>query len=395
MKDREKENKAPASKKNVWLRAAVAVVLIAVAAAAFTYGFTRLFSAETGYRTVESTSGKADCSSDFVFTYHLGVSGKSPTAEWKAVTSLYSEKAVYYYRLFHAAETFEDTPNLALINQSPNTAVTVPDELYRALEKAAADPGRNVYLAPVYAYYEVLFSSSYDEDAALWDPAENEALGETCRRALTFIGDEEQISLKFLGNDTVSLTVSPAYLRFAEEVGIDAFLDFGWLKNAYIADLMAEDFIRAGFLCGVLSARDGFVRNFDESAGEYAFDFFYENGGAVRIGGKLTYSDECAIVTFHAFALDEAEERLVYTYADGRRVTRYLTLADGLPHDARGAVTAYARNGSCADLALSLLPYYTGDRAETFTDPGAGLIRYDGRGVRHREIEGFTFSPNA
>ncbi|MBQ3866752.1 MAG: hypothetical protein II776_07600, partial [Clostridia bacterium] len=259
MKEPEKNNKDSASGKNVWIRAAVTVVLIVVAAAAFTYGFTSLFSAETGYRTVESTSGKADCSSDFIFTYHLGVSGKSPTAEWKAITSLYSERSVFYYRLFHATETFEDTPNLALINRSPNTAVTVPDPLYRALEKAAADPGRNLFLGPLFAYYDVLFSASGDEDAALWDPAKNDDLAETFRRTLTFIGDGEQIALKFSGNGKVTLTVSPACLRFAGEVGIDAFLDFGWLKNAYIADLMTEDFIKADFLCGVLSSRDGFV----------------------------------------------------------------------------------------------------------------------------------------
>ena len=213
---KEIELEAPGSKRKLWIRVALVVTLIAIAISAFSYAIGNLISAETGYQTIECTASAANCSSEFVFTYNIGVSGISPTAELKAVTNLYNEKAAFYYRLFHPDEKFDDVVNVASLNTSPNVKMKIPEELYNCLEKAVADGTRSLFLGPVYAYYETLFSSSNDEDAATWDPAKNEDLAREYAETLAFASDSAHISVELKGGEA-TLRVSDEYLAFAKE----------------------------------------------------------------------------------------------------------------------------------------------------------------------------------
>lgn len=369
-------------------------VLIAVAAAAFAYGIHTLISASDGYRTVECTANAANCAGDFIFTYQLGVSGISPTAELKAVTNLYNEKAVYYYRLFHPTERFEGTVNLASLNASPNTELTLPPELYAALEKAAGDPGRNIYLAPFFACYDTLFASSFDEDAATWDPQRNADLMAEYQKTLTFVSTDAHVRVECLGGSKAVLRVSDEYLSWAEEVGIRSFVDFYWMKNAFIADALAADMTNAGYHFGVLSSKDGFVRNTDPGETEYAFDIFDERGGSLRALGKLIYRGSAAICSPHPFILDEHDGLFTYEYADGTRVTRYISVADALPHGPTGNVTVCSKERGCADLLLALLPGYLNDDPAAFSLPGAGILYSDGVKLHTALTADFTYTPN-
>ena len=390
MKEQTKERESLFSRKNL-LRLIAAGILIAVAASAFAYGVGKLFSAESGYRTVECTANKTNCSGDFIFTYQLGISGISPTAELKAVTNLYNEKAAYYYRLFHASEQFEDVVNVASLNAAPNTELRLPPELYASLEQATADPGRNVYLGPIFAYYDTLFASSYDEDAATWDPAENPELKAEYEKTLVFARDPAQIRLELKGDCTAALFVSEAYLAFAGEVGIRSFLDFSWMKNAFIADRFAEDLTAAGYVHGVISSRDGFIRKLEPGDTAYVYDMFAERGGKLEAAGRLVYGGAAAICSLHPYILDDTERQFVYVYADGRRVTRYISAEDGLSRDTAAAVTFSADRG-CAELLLSVLPYYLEDRVAAYREPGVGVMYQQGGTVRFAGTDGFTYT---
>lgn len=395
MKEQNASEKQALTGRKFWVRLILVLVLIGIAVSAFTVGVGTLFSAETGYRTVESTATNVNCASEFVFTYHLGVSGISPTAELKAITALYSEKTVSYYRLFHPTETFEGIRNVASLNQSVNTTLTLPEDLYSALERAVADPGRNLYLGPVFAYYETLFASSYDEDAATWDPSMNADLAREIEQTLRYLSDDTQIRLELLPDHCACLHVSDEYLAYAKQIGIDRFIDFYWLKNAYIADLLARDLTSAGYTRGVISSRDGFIRNFDVSDTEYAFDVFYDRSGALVHAGKLTYSSGAAICSLHPFALDELEDELYcYRYADGTRVTRYLSIEDGLCRKEAGAVVAFSKTETCVDLLYGILPYYLENTLSGCAPANAGLVYETSAGMRHFPAHGFTWTEN-
>ena len=376
------------SKRKFWIRLAVVGVLIAVAATAFAYAIGSLLSTESGYRTIECTANGANCSSEFVFTYNVGASEMSPNAELKAVTNLYNEKAVYYYRLFHPDELFDGLANVASLNVSPNTAQDVPPELYSALEVMAEDETRSLFLGPVYAYYETLFSSSYDEDAATWDPSKNMELALEYVRILSFASDPEMISLELAGGHA-KLVVSDEYLSYANEIGISRFIDFSWLKNAFIADRIASDMKDAGFVHGALSSVDGFISNFDLTSTEYAYDVYIDQKDGVKAAGRLVYAGGGNICSLHPFILSEDEKGYYYEYEDGERVTRYISSADGLPHGKSSTAILWSRGVSCADMALSALPFYLADNACAFTSDSVGFAVSDGGDFTYKSIEGF------
>ncbi|MBQ7715714.1 MAG: PspC domain-containing protein [Clostridia bacterium] len=380
--------------KKTWVRLAAVILLICVAAGAFAYGIAMLISANDGYQEIECTASVANCSSEFIFTYNLGVSGMSPTAEKKAVTNLYNEKAAYYYRLFHPSETFDDVVNVAAINISANKTISVPSELYSALEKAVSDECRSIYLGPVYAYYDTLFSSSYDEDASTWDPARNAEMRAEFDKTVAFASNDGDIRLELKGNGKVTLVVSKEYLAFADEVGITSFIDFYWMKNAFIADFLAKDMTDAGYKYGVISSRDGFIRNFDASDLEYVYDVFDEKNGDAVAMGKLIYRGVAAVCSLHTFALDDVDKTYSYEYADGTRVTRYISIEDALPHGQRGNVVTFSVTRGCADMLIDLLPYYLSENVAEFASDGVGALYSDGGSISEKPLEGFTYYKN-
>lgn len=385
------ENKSGFGKKE-WIRLAIVIALIAIAVSAFGYGVSQFFTAENGYREIEFSGNVANCSSDFIFTYNLGVSGKSPTAELKAVTNLYSEKATFYYRVFNSTETFDGINNVASINGSPNRELEVPSELYEALKKASSDGRRDIFLGPVYEYYECLFNSDYDEDAATWDPQKNGDLKNDIDRALAYINSDEHVRLEFNGGRKVVLFVSKEYLDFAEETGVNTYIDFYWMKNAVIVDLMAHDMETAGFTHGAISSKDGFVRNFDSSDPEYAFDFLFEQSGYLYSAGQLKYNGKASIVSLHTFLIDSMEEQYYYKYEDGTQILRYISCEDALPHGYGSDVVAYAKDRDCFDILLSISPYYLSDSIADFSSDTVGtIINKEGR-LTVRSVEGFSFS---
>ena len=79
-----------------------------------------------------------------------------------------------------------------------------------------------------------------------------------------------------LGDNKVCLNVSDEYLAFLQENGVDSLIDFGWLKNAFVVDYLAEVMIARGYTLGAITSYDGYTRNFDSLNTEYAFNVFAE-----------------------------------------------------------------------------------------------------------------------
>lgn len=390
-KEQDPNDKSIFNKKTL-IRLVTVIALIALAVAAFTYAVGKLVTAETGYREVECTANATNCSSEFIFTYNLGVSGMSPTAELKAVTNLYNERAMFYYRVFHPTQEFDGMKNVASLNARPNETLAVPAELYSSLEKAAADKERNIYLAPFFACYETLFASSYDEDAATWDPARNAELKAEYEKTLKFVSDPSHVELTFGGENKVTLKVSDAYLAYAKEVGITTFVDFFWMKNAFITDLFASDLIAEGYTFGAIASRDGYVRNLDESGAEYAFDFFDLRDNSITHSGKLVYKGRASLCSFHSFILDDVDKLYTYYYSNGDVVTRYVSPKNALTDGQGSAMLIYSRDKGCADLLIAGLECYRSGSLTKFDVNDAGAVFSSGGKTEKKNSDGFSFT---
>ena len=369
------------STSRVRLRVVLLVAAVLLAAASFAYGLNSVFSSEPGLREITVLSGSEwNCGGDFTFYYTLGAGEASATEEWKALRKLYTQAAVDAYRLFSSGAELTDGGNLRCLSGHINEAFPVDPALYEALALLEESGVRYHYLAPVYGTYFSLFHCEQDSEAVAYDPYVNADLREFCAEAAAFASDPDEISLDLLGNNTVRLNVSDAYLRFAEENGISSFIDLFWLENAFIADYIAEVLLENGYPRGTLISCDGFVRCLDDSPEtEIFYALFHRDGAVVSPVEKLPCSEAVSIVYLHDYPLGSGGRSSYYVHEDGTIRSPYIDPADGLCKSALPEIAASSPELSCAELALRLAPIYISD---TFDEAALQAAAREGVEVR-------------
>jgi len=349
------------SETNIKFRWIAIAVLLSIAVVAIGYGFSLALRKEPGWQTVTPLSEKVNCSSDFVLMYEFDGAEENPTVAYKRLEAAYQQLTENGYRLFNPEA--EGTDNLHGLNARVNQQVTVAPELYRALEQIDASGNRHVFLGPVRELYEPVFLSATDGEAMLYDPMKEPERAELVRRTAEYCADPQMVSLELLGDNKACLRVSEEYLAFAEEYGIEVFLDLGWMKNAFIADYMAEELAAQGFVRGYLASNDGFTRNLDVRGAEYTVNLFHRQGNDIRMPANFFYSGPMSLVSLRDYPMSDADRWNYYAYADGSFTSVYLDPADGMCRTSIDGITAYSRSAGCGEMALKLAPVFI---AETF-----------------------------
>ncbi len=340
------------------------VLLLLVGAAFIAYGFSSLFSSEPGWSEIEAESTEdLSCSGDFTLLYNLGTNGMNASAENRALTALYTQAAVDAYRLFTTDIGYVDIHNPYYINAHPNEVMTVDDTLYRAFSQIQQSGDRTLYLAPIYELYDNVFTCADDAQTADFDPRQNEDVRAYDREIASFANDPDAIDIRLLGDGQIELHVSDAYLAYAEEAEIEDFIDFSWLKNAFIIDYLADRLITNGYTAGTISSVDGFSRIMDDDA-QHSLTLYDRQGSDIFPAATMIYSGALAIVTLRDYPMDDAYPPRYYTFDDGRTLTRYLDARDGLCKSALHDLTAYSKTSGCAEITLSLIPLFIADEWE-------------------------------
>lgn len=342
-------------------KGALAVLFLLVGAGLLGYSLTGLLTPETGWQAVEAAQTEdLSCAGDFVLLYPFGVSGVSPRAEQRALTALYGEKCVEGYRLFTADMGYAGVVNPHFLNLRPNEPAEADPALYAAFSLLAGRGDRTLYLAPILETYGGIFSCENDAQAAEFDPYKNDALREHFAKIAAFARDPEKIDLRLLGENRVELFVSEDYLAFAKEQEITRFIDFGAMKNAFLADFIAGALMDAGYTRGTLSSYDGFARNLDAgSTEEYALTLYDREGLTILPAASLRYRGARAFATLRNFPLSAQDA--CYVYSDGTARGAYLDPADGLPKAAMPALTVTSDALGCAELMLAAQQAYAKD----------------------------------
>ena len=392
--------KIEVSEKHVGRRVIAAAVFLLIGVGAFAYFIVGLVRGEPGWTEITALSSRVSCSGDFVFLYEVGAESGAAKSEKRDVTAAYTEAAEKAYWMFEnvrAESTSEETDGESLsvihgaaaagnhdsesgaavmgsvrfLNDNPNQTVTVDAPLYEAFAKLEAAGGRWLYLPAVYREYENLFQSESDLMAAEFDPQLNEIVASYVKEVLSYANDPASVSLKLLGENQVQLSVSEAYLSFAEENGIDSFIDFGWMKNAFIADYLAETLTAAGFTRGSISSFDGFVRNLDGRELSYSFNIYdrvadsgeASAGAGIRQLAVLEYNGPLSLVYLHDYPMTSLDQQRYYQMADGEMRTVYIDPRDGLCRSSVSSMISYSyeTDAGCADILLSMVPVYIAD----------------------------------
>lgn len=345
------------SESNIKFRWIAIAVLLAIAAVSIGYGFHSALSTEPGWQEVTVLSDEVNCSGSFQLMFDFGAGDINPTAAYKKLETLYGELTVSAYRLF--SPEAEGTDNLYYLNQHVNEAVTVAPELYRALEQIVESESRHPYMGPVTALYEPVFLSANDAEAALYDPMKDPDLAALAFETAAYCADPRMISLEVLGENQVRLNVSSEYVSYADENGIDVFVDFGWMTNAFIADYIADALIAQGFTYGYLSSYDGFTRNLDPRGTHYSMNIFHRRENSVYMPAVLDYTGPMSLVSLRDYPHSDRDTWNYHAYEDGTITSIYLNPQNGLSESSVDGITAFGRSAGCGEIALKLAPIFT------------------------------------
>lgn len=364
------------SEKYIRPRGFLALFLLAFGLACIGYGLLSALETEPGWQEVEAIGSQTTCAGDFVLMYDFTGAGKEASAQSKELAALYTDAAEAAFRAFSPDVKEEGLGNVAWLNSHVNQPVAVEEPLYQALEQVVAWGDRRVFAAPMAQLYRNLFSSESDEEAAQYDPAVNEALGSYLEELSAFVRDPEAVSLELLGDSRVQLTVSEAYLAFAQANELDRFLDFDWMTNAFLADYLAQVLAENGFTCGYLTSDDGFTRNLDDRGTSYYTSLLARSGGAVAEPARMTYQGPMSLVFLRSYRLSDTETWQGYTYADGRTVTALLDPQDGMSKSAADSLLAYSGTAGCGELLLRAGALFVAEELD-----GQGLADLAGEGI--------------
>jgi len=350
------------SEKKITLRIIVCSIFLLIAVIAITNGLKELFSSDAGWETITAdTASEANCSTDFVFQYKLGAGDRSATAENKALKIIYSDACVMAYKLFHHKELYDGVVNVAYINQHPNEVVEVDKALYQAFTLIQNYGSRYLYMAPVYSQYDDIFSCNDDAELIYYNPYLNEEVAQYYLEVAEYANNTEMIDLQLLPDNKVKLKVSDEYLKYAEENGIDVYLDFFWMKNAFIADYLAEELIEKGYTAGVVSSYDGFTRNLCDGEETFTQNIYSRIEDTIYTSAFMNYDSPMSIVCFRDFMLAESDIHRYYEMDDGSIITSYIDHLDGLSKNSLGSMYSYSKGLSCAEIVLQVAPVYITD----------------------------------
>ncbi len=377
------------SDKNRTVRWVLIVILLAVAVVAVIVGMLGALQTPAGWQTVEASSNKLNCSEEFILQYEYGAAGVSPSNESKALEQLYGKAAEDAWKLFYNEAGASELSGIYELNKNPNKELTVDKGLYTALEQVVASGNRALYLAPVYAQYDRVFYSENAIIAEDCDPGQNEDQRAFVQTLADYAKDAGAVQL-VLKDGKVTLQVSEEYLAFAKENEIRFFVDFGWMRNAFIADYFAKVLTESGFTNGYIASVDGFTRNLDQRKNAYSLNLFNKGEDGIDLAAVMDYTAPQSLVFLRSFPMYDLDARRYYSFADGRTVTAMIDPADGQSKTAADNLVSYSDKLSCGRLALTVMPLYVAetlseDALNALTEQGIYSVWFNGKKVMHNQ----------
>lgn len=361
----ERVEKIELSDKNIGWRIGFFILFVIIAAGAFASCVNSFFSKESGWYQIETGSTEeTHCGNEFVFMYNLGAGGNA-TKENKALSILYTDACVMAHKLFHNKELFEGVNNICYINQHPNEIIEVDAGLYKAFSVIDAYDNRNLYLAPVYNQYDEIFLCEDDSQLVYFDPLLNEEVAADYAELAAFANNAEMVDLQLLGDNKICLYVSEEYLTYAEENYITDFIDFFWMKNAFVTDYIAEIMIENGYTHGTISSYDGFIRVMDSSDSSFSFNIYNRVNETVYQAAIMQYEGPRSLVYFRDYLMNDMDWQHYYVLDSGEVRTSYVDTADGVAKTAIDSFYAYSSDLSCAEVLMQILPVYVAEELST------------------------------
>lgn len=346
---------------NVKLRWILVAVFFVIAITAFGIGIHELLKTEPGWQSVRASSDQPNSGAEITLMYDYSDLGATASQVNKALETKYSQACTDAFAIFSPDISREGLGNVNYVNASCNQEISVDPALYAAFDLLEHYSDRSIFLAPVYVEYDRIIQSESDPEAANNDPAKNPDVKAYLDELIGFISDERMISLELLGNNRVRLNVDQAYLDYAAENSIDKFIDFGWMRNAFVVDYLADQLRDAGYTNGCLASYDGFTRNLMDSDNPFNMNLFHLEGKDISVPAVMEYLGPMSLVCLRSYPLAELDAWSYYVYEDGSIVTSMIDPADGASKSALPEMVSYSMDYGCAEIMLNMIPVFLTD----------------------------------
>ena len=358
------------SEKHFSRRMIIFLICLTVAVAALSYGAYFWLNGSPGWQLIEVSSGELSVAADFSFEYYVGSVDGGPSVSKRQVQALYTRAAVHAYQQFSTVDDIskdgESVHNLWYINSHPNQDIEVDPVLYAAFQKAAEHGDRSMYLGILNTVYQDIFSCQEDWETEELDPISNPEAAEFAAELAAFAKDESQVDLKLMEGNRVRLYVSEEYLSYAEDLDRSDFLDFGWQRNAYIVDYLADSLISAGYVNGVISSIDGFTRSlgglsvrqaysacdWQRSSDSLSEDSLEGSPGRPIVAARAEFEGGVNLVSMCAFPVNSRDEDRFYVFESGDVRHPYVSIDDGVCRACAASMAVYSKELGCAEMAI-------------------------------------------
>lgn len=278
-----------------------------------------LFRTESGWQNISISYGIVNSDKAISLNYKLGENGADPNVERRAIDANVKNTLVKSYELLDANNPYENMNNVHTLNESVNEEIVVDEFLYNSILEASNT--YTFYLAPILQYYTSIINATNDSDARNFYPKTNNEIRQIFDEIAAYSNDRNHVKIIFSGNNKIKLYVSNEYLNFAKENDITNFIDFSWMRNAYILDYVSKGLIDSNLTNGYLTSADGYSVNLgvkeDMALNIYDYDNNVKNVGKISFNGKMNY------LSLRNFILNKNDNKYI-KYLDNDRITLFI-----------------------------------------------------------------------
>lgn len=344
------------TKKRIWIAVAVFGALFVIAVIVLLVALKK----DTGWREVTVKTGES-LKYGAPFTFWFQMDRSLAGADFRALSEVYDEAVVRAGEIFDPYEAHGEINGVYAVNHAVNLKIKVEPELYESFSLLKERNARWIYLAPLYEEYDNLLYAGDDALAEQHDPLSGGEARAFYEKAAAFARDPGSVDVELLGDCEVRLFVSEEYAAFAKAYGVGNYVDFYWMTNAFILDVVTEAVQKSGYTKGYITSADGFVSCLDDTGEEYGMILTSRNGNVLETPAEFLYQGPMRIVALHDYVPTDEEDDYFYVYRDGSFAAPYFDPADGLYKGSTTDLLLYSSEKGCAELILSAAELFIAD----------------------------------
>lgn len=333
------------------------------------------------WETVTPDTEYYEINAEFAERYLLNYD--TTKTERKEISDTFGEALIRAWDIFIGEYVDGSTKGLQYLNSHEGEIVEIDPVLYTALELFMNNGDRTPFMGPLFEYYDRIFGAEKGTDISKLDPLKNKTAERLCETLAQHAADNNSIELQLLGENNVIYTVSDEYYDLLLHAGLDCYIGFGWMTDAFIVDYLAGEFIAEEYTHGSISSYSGFARNLDTTNTDYTFGVYDKYRETVYLAASASYKGSMTTVTYKSFAASKQDHHYIYHYPNGDGIHGYLNINDGKPLAACDTMIFHSKELSCAEVAIMTYKQYICDveNEESITellDSGIGAIWFDG-----------------